>query len=122
MPLTSATKSAAKLTLTVVGDHPVPQRRLWDAFADPRQLERFWGPPTMPATFTRHDIGGVLDHRHGVVRGDTTATGARGARRAATDGSRHVALWPPAREFVRGGTSATTVGPPQPESGLLTSE
>ena len=60
MPLTSATKDAAKLTLTVIGDFPVPQQRLWDAYADPRQLERFWGPPAYPATFTLHDfhVGG----------------------------------------------------------------
>ena len=56
MPLTSVTKDAAKLTLTVVGNYAVPQKRLWDAFADPRQLERFWGPPFAPATFTRHDF------------------------------------------------------------------
>lgn len=56
MPLTSVTKDAAQLTLTVVGDFLVPQQRLWDAFADPRQLERFWGPPAWPATFTRHDL------------------------------------------------------------------
>jgi uncharacterized protein YndB with AHSA1/START domain len=64
MPLTSVTKDAAKLTLTVVGDYPVPQKRLWDAFADPRQLERFWGPPTWPATFTRHDftVGGRAEY------------------------------------------------------------
>ena len=52
MPLTSVAKDVATLTLTVVGDYPVPQQRLWDAFADPRQLERFWGPPFAPATFT----------------------------------------------------------------------
>jgi len=64
MPLTSVTKDAAKLTLTVVGDYPVPQQRLWDAFADPRQLERFWGPPFAPATFTRHDmkVGGRAEY------------------------------------------------------------
>jgi len=64
MPLTSVTKDAAKLTLTVVGDYPVSQKRLWDAFADPRQLERFWGPPFMPATFTRHDmkVGGRAEY------------------------------------------------------------
>ena len=64
MPLTSVTKDAEALTLTVVGDYPVPQQRLWDAFADPRQLERFWGPPTMPATFTRHDmkVGGRAEY------------------------------------------------------------
>jgi uncharacterized protein YndB with AHSA1/START domain len=64
MPLTSVTKDAAKLALTVVGDYPVPQKRLWEAFADPRQLERFWGPPAFPATFTRHDfkVGGRAEY------------------------------------------------------------
>jgi uncharacterized protein YndB with AHSA1/START domain len=64
MPLTSVTKDAATLTLTVVGDYPVPQQRLWDAFADARQLERFWGPPAWPATFTRHDmrVGGRAEY------------------------------------------------------------
>lgn len=64
MPLTSVTKDPAKLTLTVVGDYPVPQERLWEAFADPRQLERFWGPPFAPATFTRHDmrVGGRSEY------------------------------------------------------------
>jgi uncharacterized protein YndB with AHSA1/START domain len=56
MPLTSIFKDPAKLSITVVGDYPVPQKRLWEAFADPRQLERFWGPPAFPATFTRHDF------------------------------------------------------------------
>jgi uncharacterized protein YndB with AHSA1/START domain len=64
MPLTAVTKDAATLTLTVVGDYPVPQQRLWDAFADPRQLERFWGPPAFPATFTLHDfrVGGRAEY------------------------------------------------------------
>jgi uncharacterized protein YndB with AHSA1/START domain len=64
MPLTSVTKDAETLTLTVVGDYPVPRERLWDAFADPRQLERFWGPPFAPATFTRHDfeVGGRAEY------------------------------------------------------------
>jgi uncharacterized protein YndB with AHSA1/START domain len=64
MPVTSVTKDAAQLTLTVVADFPVPQQRLWDAYADPRQLERFWGPPEWPATFTRHDfrVGGRAEY------------------------------------------------------------
>ena len=64
MPLTSTARDVAKLTLTVVGDYPVPQQRLWDAFADPRQLERFWGPPTSPSTFMRHDfkVGGRAEY------------------------------------------------------------
>ena len=56
MPITSVTSDAEALTLTVVGDYPVPVERLWEAYADPRQLERFWGPETWPATFTRHDL------------------------------------------------------------------
>lgn len=56
MPITSVTKDPAALTMTVVADFPVPVQRLWDAYADPRQLERFWGPPTYPARFTRHDL------------------------------------------------------------------
>lgn len=64
MPLTSVTKDPARLTLTVIGDYAASQQRLWDAFADPRQLERFWGPPDFPATFTSHDfqVGGRAEY------------------------------------------------------------
>jgi uncharacterized protein YndB with AHSA1/START domain len=56
MPITSVTTDPTALTLTIVGDFPVTVERLWDAWADPRQIERFWGPPSWPATFTRHDM------------------------------------------------------------------
>ncbi|MFP5355032.1 MAG: SRPBCC family protein [Gemmatimonadota bacterium] len=56
MPITEVTSNPQDLTLTVVADYPVPVERLWDAYADPRQLERFWGPEQWPATFTRHDM------------------------------------------------------------------
>ncbi len=56
MPITAIDKSTDDLTLTITADFPVPLRRLWDAYADPRQLERFWGPVGCPATFTRHDL------------------------------------------------------------------
>ena len=56
MPVTSITKDPDSLTMTVVADFPVGVQRLWDAYADPRQLERFWGPPNYPATFARHDM------------------------------------------------------------------
>jgi uncharacterized protein YndB with AHSA1/START domain len=29
---------------------------VWQLWSDPRQLERWWGPPTYPATFTKHDL------------------------------------------------------------------
>ncbi|MEP6298652.1 MAG: SRPBCC domain-containing protein, partial [Ilumatobacter sp.] len=52
------------LTLTVTGEYTVPVERLWQAWSDPRQIERFWGPPQWPATFTRHDMvaGGRSDY------------------------------------------------------------
>lgn len=56
MPITSVFSDEKALTLTVVADYAVPVTRLWDAYADPRQLERFWGPEQWPATFTRHDM------------------------------------------------------------------
>lgn len=60
MPITAVTRDPEALTLTVVADFPAPVERLWNAYVDPRQLERFWGPPCWPATFTRHDaaVGG----------------------------------------------------------------
>lgn len=61
MPVTSVTTDPEALTMTLVADFPVPVERLWAAFADPRQLERFWGPPGYPATFDSYDLrpGGI---------------------------------------------------------------
>jgi len=64
MPITDVISNAQELTLTIVADYPVSLTRLWDAYADPRQLERFWGPVEWPATFTRHDmaVGGYSNY------------------------------------------------------------
>jgi uncharacterized protein YndB with AHSA1/START domain len=60
MPVTSVIKDPEALTFTVVADFNAPVRRLWDAYFDPRQIERFWSPPSYPTVFTRHDgfVGG----------------------------------------------------------------
>ncbi|MGP6170400.1 SRPBCC family protein [Microbacterium sp. A204] len=60
MPVTDITTDAENLTVTVVADFAAPIERLWHAFTDPAQLERFWGPPGWPATFTEFDfaVGG----------------------------------------------------------------
>src|SRR5687768_11663051 len=60
MPVTSVTRDPEALTMTVVADFAASLQRLWEVYVDPRQLERFWGPPEFPATFTRHDaaVGG----------------------------------------------------------------
>jgi uncharacterized protein YndB with AHSA1/START domain len=74
MPITSVTKDPAALTMTVVAEFPVPLQQLWDAYADPRQLERFWGPPTHPATFFRHDVaaGGRSEYAMTGPEGDVS--------------------------------------------------
>lgn len=64
MPITDITTDPEALTLTVTADFTVPVSRLWDAYLDPRQIERFWGPPEYPAIFTRHDAhpGGLSQY------------------------------------------------------------
>jgi 2-polyprenyl-3-methyl-5-hydroxy-6-metoxy-1,4-benzoquinol methylase len=75
MPITDVSSDPQALTLTVTGEYPVPVQRLWDAYADPRQLERFWGPEGWPATFTPPtilDVGSglcVFLHRMRIVAG-----------------------------------------------------
>jgi uncharacterized protein YndB with AHSA1/START domain len=56
VPITSIEKDPVALTLAIVADFAVPVERLWNAYVDPRQIERFWGPPTYPARFSRHDF------------------------------------------------------------------
>ncbi len=64
MPIRSVESNPETLTLTAIGEYPVTVERLWAAWTDPRQLERFWGPPEWPATFTRHEVrkGGRSDY------------------------------------------------------------
>jgi uncharacterized protein YndB with AHSA1/START domain len=52
----SVTKDFDSLTLTLVADFDAPTERVWRLWADPRQLERWWGPPSYPATVERHDL------------------------------------------------------------------
>ena len=56
MPVLSATPDPDQLTLTLVAEFTAPPERVWQVWSDPRQLERWWGPPTWPATFTEHDV------------------------------------------------------------------
>ena len=63
MPVTDVIKDPETLTLTVAAEFTAPVERVWDAYLDARKLERFWGPPTWPSQFTRHDAApGGLSH------------------------------------------------------------
>lgn len=51
MPVVEIHKDPKTLTMTVTAQFSAPVGRVWAAYADPRQLERFWGPPEWPAKF-----------------------------------------------------------------------
>ncbi len=56
MTVTAVRKDPEALTMTLDAEFDAPPERIWELWADPRQLERWWGPPTYPATFTKHDL------------------------------------------------------------------
>ncbi|NEB12645.1 SRPBCC domain-containing protein [Streptomyces coelicoflavus] len=56
MSVTSLDKDLDDLSLTLVADFAAPVERVWQLWADPRQLERWWGPPSYPATVEEHDL------------------------------------------------------------------
>lgn len=56
MPVTDVQQDLDSRTLTITAHFAAPVERIWALYADPRQLERVWGPPTYPATFVDHDL------------------------------------------------------------------
>jgi len=56
MTVTAVSKDPAALTMTLDAEFDASPERVWQLWADPRQLERWWGPPSYPATFTKHDL------------------------------------------------------------------
>ena len=56
---------------------------MWQLWADPRKLERWWGPPTYPATVVEHDL-----HRGGKVHYFMTEPRGRASPRLVGSGRR----------------------------------
>ncbi len=50
------TTDPAALAMTVTVELDVAVERAWQLWADPRQFERWWGPPTFPMTVKEHDL------------------------------------------------------------------
>jgi uncharacterized protein YndB with AHSA1/START domain len=44
------------LAIAVISDFDAPVEQVWELWSDPRKLERWWGPPTYPATVEKHDL------------------------------------------------------------------
>ncbi|MCC4268779.1 MULTISPECIES: SRPBCC family protein [Microbacterium] len=77
MPVTTVTTDPDALTMTLVGDFAAPVERLWQAFTEPAQLDRFWGPPGWPATFTSFDLtpGGRAQYQMTSPQGEVSRGG-----------------------------------------------
>ena len=60
MTVVSTEKDVEALTLTFIAEFDASVDRVWQLWEDPRLPERWWGPPTWPATFEQHDfeVGG----------------------------------------------------------------
>ena len=56
MTVTSVHKDPASRTMTLTAEYAAPPERVWLLWADPRRLERWWGPPDNPATVVDHDL------------------------------------------------------------------
>ena len=56
MSVISVEKDVAGLRLVLVAEFEAPIERVWQLWADPRQLERWWGPPGYPATVQEHEL------------------------------------------------------------------
>ena len=56
MSVTTVAKDSERLTMTMRTEYDVTAERAWQLWGDPRQLERWWGPPTYPATVVEHDL------------------------------------------------------------------
>jgi uncharacterized protein YndB with AHSA1/START domain len=56
MSVTNVEKDPEALTMTVTADLDASVERVWELWADPRQFEKWWGPPDYPATVVDHDL------------------------------------------------------------------
>jgi uncharacterized protein YndB with AHSA1/START domain len=64
MPVTDVTPDLDSRSLTITAEFAAPVDRVFAIYADPRQMERIWGPPTYPATVVDHDLtpGGRVNY------------------------------------------------------------
>lgn len=64
MTVVSVEKDYGTLSLVLVAEFDAPVERVWQLWEDPRQLERWWGPPTHPSTVEAHElaVGGEVTY------------------------------------------------------------
>ena len=70
--IVSVEKDYDELNLVLVAEFAAPDERVWQLWAAPRQLERWWGPPSYPSTVEKHELvpgGEVTYAMRGASRG-----------------------------------------------------
>jgi uncharacterized protein YndB with AHSA1/START domain len=56
MPVADVNRDLDALTMTITAELDAGADRAWELWSDPRQLERWWGPPSHPSTFVDYDL------------------------------------------------------------------
>ena len=56
MTVWNVDKNAEAKTMVITAEFKTSITNVWQLWADPRLLERWWGPPGFPATFEHHDL------------------------------------------------------------------
>ena len=64
MTIWNIEKHAEARTMVITAEFDASVADVWQLWADPRLLERWWGPPGYPATFERHELtpGGTITY------------------------------------------------------------
>lgn len=64
MSVTNVAKNPKDLTLIITSEFDAAVERVWELWENPRQLEKWWGPPTWPATFVDYNLkpGGDVNY------------------------------------------------------------
>ena len=64
MTVWNVDKNAEAKTMVITAEFKASIANVWQLWADPRLLERWWGPPGFPATFEHHDLtpGGTITY------------------------------------------------------------
>jgi len=72
MTVNAVRKDPEALAMTLDAEFDATPERVWQLWADPRQLERWWGPPAYPATVDSHDLrsGGRVEYHMTGPEGD----------------------------------------------------
>ncbi|GAB3131225.1 SRPBCC domain-containing protein [Tsukamurella serpentis] len=75
MPVLSTAADREALTFVLEAEFAASPEKVWQLWEDPRLLEKWWGPPTWPATFVRHELRPGGESRYYMTGPDGTKAG-----------------------------------------------